>query len=122
VIGRRVDRPESLWELLGLGSPEDTEWMRDGLCAQTDPEAFFPERGGSTRDAKAVCASCPVLVECRTYGMEHNERFGVWGGLSERERRVLRRRAAVAEHGPCHGSAEPVMDLPGPVIGLRGAA
>ena len=68
-------------------------WQADALCAQTDPEAFFPEKGGSTRDAKRICASCTVREDCLEFALEHDERFGIWGGLSERERRKLRRRA-----------------------------
>ncbi len=68
-------------------------WQVDALCAQTDPEAFFPEKGGSTRDAKRVCSSCEVRGECLEYALQNDERFGIWGGLSERERRRLRRRA-----------------------------
>ncbi|MBO9578748.1 MAG: WhiB family transcriptional regulator [Microbacteriaceae bacterium] len=68
-------------------------WQVDALCAQTDPEAFFPEKGGSTRDAKRVCSSCEVRAECLEYALQNDERFGIWGGLSERERRRLRRRA-----------------------------
>ena len=68
-------------------------WQTDALCAQTDPEAFFPEKGGSTRDAKKVCVSCEVRSECLEYALENDERFGIWGGLSERERRKLKRRA-----------------------------
>lgn len=66
-------------------------WAGDALCAQTDPEVFYPEKGGSTRDAKAVCGRCGVQAECLEYALEHDERFGVWGGLSERERRQLKR-------------------------------
>ena len=68
-------------------------WQTDSLCAQTDPEAFFPEKGGSTRDAKKICSSCEVRVHCLEYALENDERFGIWGGLSERERRKLRKRA-----------------------------
>ncbi|PPF20374.1 sporulation protein [Rathayibacter sp. AY1A4] len=68
-------------------------WQVDSLCAQTDPEAFFPEKGGSTRDAKKICTSCEVRAQCLEYALENDERFGIWGGLSERERRKLRRRA-----------------------------
>jgi WhiB family redox-sensing transcriptional regulator len=68
-------------------------WQSDSLCAQTDPEAFFPEKGGSTRDAKKICASCEVRAQCLEYALENDERFGIWGGLSERERRKLRKRA-----------------------------
>ncbi|GAA3784250.1 WhiB family transcriptional regulator [Micrococcus endophyticus] len=69
-------------------------WQVDALCAQTDPEAFFPEKGGSTRDAKRVCEACVVKDQCLEYAMENDERFGIWGGLSERERRRLRRARA----------------------------
>lgn len=69
-------------------------WQRDALCAQTDPEAFFPEKGGSTREAKSVCATCQVRAECLEYALMNDERFGIWGGLSERERRRLRREAS----------------------------
>jgi len=68
-------------------------WQERALCAQTDPEAFFPEKGGSTREAKKVCASCDVRSECLDYALANDERFGIWGGLSERERRKLKRRA-----------------------------
>jgi WhiB family redox-sensing transcriptional regulator len=69
-------------------------WQTDALCSQTDPEAFFPEKGGSTRDAKRVCTSCDVKSECLEYALQNDERFGIWGGLSERERRKLKRRAS----------------------------
>lgn len=68
-------------------------WQDRALCAQTDPEAFFPEKGGSTREAKRVCASCEVRSECLEYALSNDERFGIWGGLSERERRKMKRRA-----------------------------
>jgi WhiB family redox-sensing transcriptional regulator len=68
-------------------------WQADSLCAQTDPEAFFPEKGGSTRDAKKICTSCEVKAQCLEYALQNDERFGIWGGLSERERRKLRKRA-----------------------------
>ena len=68
-------------------------WQSDSLCAQTDPEAFFPEKGGSTRDAKKICSSCEARQRCLDYALENDERFGIWGGLSERERRKLRKRA-----------------------------
>ena len=69
-------------------------WQADSLCAQTDPEAFFPEKGGSTRDAKRICTSCDVRGECLEYALNNDERFGIWGGLSERERRKLKRQAS----------------------------
>jgi len=78
-------------------APVDEEnalsWQTDALCAQTDPEAFFPEKGGSTRDAKRICTTCDVRDRCLEYALHNDERFGIWGGLSERERRKLKRRA-----------------------------
>jgi WhiB family redox-sensing transcriptional regulator len=76
---------------IGEGGAGGMSWQDRALCAQTDPEAFFPEKGGSTREAKKVCRSCEVRTECLEYALEHDERFGIWGGLSERERRRLKR-------------------------------
>jgi WhiB family redox-sensing transcriptional regulator len=76
----------------GTGA-EDPTWHESALCAETDPEAFFPEKGGSTREAKKICTGCEVRAECLEYALANDERFGIWGGLSERERRRLRRRA-----------------------------
>lgn len=97
--GRLTDRADShvaeldiLGGLFEMGE-EEQEWQERALCAQTDPEAFFPEKGGSTREAKRICAGCEVRSECLEYALEHDERFGIWGGLSERERRKLKRRA-----------------------------
>ena len=72
---------------------EEASWQERALCAQTDPEAFFPEKGGSTREAKKVCVGCEGRAECLEYALAHDERFGIWGGLSERERRKLKKRA-----------------------------
>lgn len=68
-------------------------WQDQALCAQTDPEAFFPEKGGSTREAKRVCMLCEVRVQCLDYALDNDERFGIWGGLSERERRRVKKGA-----------------------------
>lgn len=79
-----------LLALLAEPSHAELDWRERGLCAQTDPEAFFPEMGGSTRPAKRVCEGCEVRDDCLAYALEHNERFGIWGGTSEKERRLLR--------------------------------
>jgi WhiB family redox-sensing transcriptional regulator len=80
--------------LLGIGLEADAQsWQERALCAETDPESFFPEKGGSTREAKKICTGCEVKAECLEYALSNDERFGIWGGLSERERRRLRRRA-----------------------------
>ena len=73
-----------------LAAIDDSEaWQDRALCAETDPEAFFPEKGESVKPAKRVCGSCPVRPQCLRFALENRERFGVWGGLSERERRGL---------------------------------
>ena len=82
-----VDLPD----LFGLG--EEQSWHERALCAETDPEAFFPEKGGSTREAKKICVGCEVRGECLAYALDNDERFGIWGGLSERERRRVKRSA-----------------------------
>ena len=78
---------------LALVPDEELMWQERALCAQTDPEAFFPEKGGSTREAKKVCLTCEVRSECLEYALAHDERFGIWGGLSERERRKVKKQA-----------------------------
>jgi WhiB family transcriptional regulator, redox-sensing transcriptional regulator len=81
-------------ELIVLdGDGDELGWQERALCAQTDPEAFFPEKGGSTREAKKVCLTCEVQAECLEYALQNDERFGIWGGLSERERRKVKKRA-----------------------------
>jgi WhiB family redox-sensing transcriptional regulator len=74
------------------GQPPELAWQDRALCSQTEPEAFFPDKGGSTRAAKRTCMSCVVRAECLNYALAKDERFGIWGGLSERERRRLKRR------------------------------
>lgn len=70
---------------------EHPAWYADALCAQTDPEAFYPDKGQPTAPAKRVCAACPVTTECLEHALATNQLFGVWGGMSERERRRLTR-------------------------------
>ncbi|MHC0432128.1 WhiB family transcriptional regulator [Streptomyces sp. O3] len=66
-------------------------WQAEALCAQTGPEFFFPEPGGSVSEAKRLCMACEGRAACLEYALVHDERFGVWGGLSEKERQRLRR-------------------------------
>lgn len=83
-----------LLALLGLPAPQ--EWQKRAACLGVDPKLFFPKRGDSTADAKAVCRGCPVRQICLDTAMAagegEGERFGIWGGLSERERRRIRAR------------------------------
>lgn len=69
----------------------DLTWQERALCKETDPDAFHPEKGGSTREAKRICGRCEVRDECLEYALAHDERHGIWGGKSERERKKLRR-------------------------------
>jgi WhiB family redox-sensing transcriptional regulator len=69
----------------------DEDWHGRALCAQTDPEAFFPAQGGSSSEAKRICQSCDVKGSCLEYALINDERYGIWGGLSEQQRRRLKR-------------------------------
>jgi WhiB family transcriptional regulator, redox-sensing transcriptional regulator len=69
---------------------EPQPWMAHANCAGVDPDLFFPERGESTTEAKAICRACPVRTECLDYALSINERHGIWGGTSERQRRAIR--------------------------------
>ena len=73
----------------------DKRWQEQANCLGVDPDLFFPERGASTREAKGVCRSCEVRPECLEYALVNGEKFGIWGGLSERERRRVRRQRAL---------------------------
>jgi WhiB family redox-sensing transcriptional regulator len=76
---------------------DDDDWAARGACRQADPELFFPVSAegpavGQLARAKEVCARCPVQPRCLDYALETGQDFGVWGGTTEHERRVLRRR------------------------------
>lgn len=75
-------------------SSRDLRWQSEALCAETNIEAFHPEKGGSAMAAKAICARCDVRQQCLDYAMANDEPDGIWGGLSVTERRRLRRSAA----------------------------
>jgi len=71
---------------------EDLAWLDLARCAEVDPELFFIEKGGSTAPAKRICQSCEVRAECLEFALENEyvAGYGVWGGMSERERRRLK--------------------------------
>lgn len=75
--------------LVGIAYGRDLDWQQDAACTGTDVETFYPEKGGSTKEAKRVCRNCPVRAECLEFALDLNERFGIWGMTSERERRRL---------------------------------
>ncbi len=86
----------------GGPEPEELTWQRLANCLGVDPDLFFPERGASTREAKEVCRACVVRVDCLEYAITNGEKFGIWGGLSERERRRIRRARALAGANVVH--------------------
>jgi WhiB family transcriptional regulator, redox-sensing transcriptional regulator len=75
---------------------EDKAWQDLANCLGVDPDLFFPERGASTREAMEVCRGCVVRDDCLEYALATGEMFGIWGGMSERERRRIRRQRALA--------------------------
>jgi len=75
----------------------DRTWQRRANCMGVDPELFFPERGASTREAKEVCRGCVVREDCLEFAIANSEKFGIWGGMSERERRRVRRARVLAQ-------------------------
>lgn len=92
--------PPDPWELPALGALVDliseraaAIWMNDALCRRRrlDVDTFFPGRGEPNAEIKAVCAACPVRTQCLDYALARGEKFGIWGGLSERQRRTVRR-------------------------------
>ena len=74
----------------------DRSWQAKANCMGVDPELFFPERGASTREAKEVCRGCVVKENCLEFALANGEKFGIWGCMSERERRRIRRARALA--------------------------
>lgn len=70
-------------------------WRDYANCFGVDPDLFFPEGGASTREARECCRGCVVREECLDYALVNGEKFGIWGGLTERERRRVRRQRAL---------------------------
>lgn len=83
-----------LIEILRAPVNEERPWMVFGACRDMDPELFFPQSSETASQATAVCATCAVRAECLEYSLEARERFGVWGGLTEKQRRQLLRQTA----------------------------
>lgn len=82
-----------LIEALAMG---ELAWQDYANCRGADADLFFPERGASTRKAKSICGECQVQDQCLDFAIEVGEKFGIWGGMSERERRRVRRERQVA--------------------------
>ena len=80
-------------DLIDLGV-DDRPWARFGACRRYDPDVFFPGPDGSPDQAVRICRACPVVDECREWALDARVRYGIWGGLTERDRRRLLRRSA----------------------------
>lgn len=76
---------------IGHISQSTSDWSTRGTCVGTDPDALFVQ-GKEQRTAKVVCRECPVALECLADALDNRTEFGVWGGMTERERRALLRR------------------------------
>lgn len=76
--------------------PRPPEWTEQGLCGQTDPEIFFPPKGGVglVRVATTICGRCEVAASCLAYALEHDDDHGIYGGTTPRQRRAMRKAAA----------------------------
>lgn len=70
----------------------DEPWMDEAICAQIDPELFFPEGGIQPKEAKVVCGTCPVRSKCLEYELKFSrtDDSGIWGGTTEKERAIIR--------------------------------
>lgn len=80
--------------LNSLEIPKAPPFMADAACRETDPEVFFPPEGGTGLEARRICKSCPVQLECLTYALDYEEahpgsRWGVYGGTTARQRRTM---------------------------------
>lgn len=93
------------------------DWQENAACLDADPDLFFPERGSPGDSAKRVCVTCSVRLECLEYALANGERYGIWGGLTERERTRLRRQSNQLFASICEG--EDIRDVLGRVATVR---
>lgn len=75
---------------------QDQDWRALAACAIKDPDLFFAVGAREHKDAKKICRTCPVRRDCLSYAMDVPVDHGIWGGLTERERRRYRRQAGSA--------------------------
>jgi WhiB family redox-sensing transcriptional regulator len=81
---------------IAVGSGPEDGWWYASACWEKDTSLFFPERGQSATPGKTICSKCSVRADCLAAALLMNERFGIWGGLTERQRRLLRKTLASA--------------------------
>ena len=99
MVAIRVEEADMRISTAAETDVEVRAWQDYANCLGVDPDLFFPERGASTKEAKGVCGGCEVKTECLEYALRHGEKFGIWGGMSERERRRIRRQRALVRRG-----------------------
>ena len=90
-VERRAARPKRLVlvdNMLSAVAAGDQTWVSKALCRGTDPDALFV-RGARQRQAAVICRRCPVMTECGAEALNNKVEFGVWGGMTERQRRSL---------------------------------
>lgn len=73
---------------------EEADWSDDARCRGLDPDQFFVRGAAQSRRAIKVCQRCSVRQQCLQYALDNDIDFGVWGGLTERQRRAAQRRMA----------------------------
>ena len=105
MVAIRVEEADMRISTAAETDVEVRAWQDYANCLGVDPDLFFPERGASTREAKEVCRGCVVREECLEYALANGEKFGIGGGMSERERRRIRRQRALARRGAAGASA-----------------
>ena len=81
-------------DIIAVPITEERPWVVFGACREADSDFFFPTSREEERQAIAICATCPVRVQCLEYSLEARERFGIWGGMTEKQRRRLLKRSA----------------------------
>ncbi len=84
---------------------DEEDWRESGACRKADTALFFPVSDDAAGPAKAICAICPVREQCLRFALANREEQGVWGGLTETERRRIRRRRTGADRSlPRHAA------------------
>lgn len=72
-------------------------WMDEAACATTDPDLWFPPKGGEVQSAIRICGTCPVQSDCLNYAVANGFRHGTWGGRSQRNLRLIRKEAGLPD-------------------------
>lgn len=80
----------------GAFTPDQPPEFEDGLCREHDPDMFFPNKGEANKGARQVCGRCDIRELCLEWALEHNQRWGIWGGTTEAQRRRIKRERRAA--------------------------